>query len=343
MVHNHTQGILDLLNNLGKSKVSALASGIVGIMDNENPLRNIVINENMRKALVAMLLKKKAPGNIIVAVLTSTTVALQLIKDLGELNIDRELLDAVVRIVLGKPSISTSEINSLLENVGIDVSNVSSIKEIAVVPANDNIEFSSILVIEGISYDELTDEQKNTLAAAILDSYVESLNLDLEKVAIAVQLFDPNASATANANANASANVRVLNRKLLSRQTAGAAGGSAGGAAAGAGGSAAAGAGGDPPRAGECIRKGRACGLAAGGGSERTASEPFLERGMPRTSEGLVTQRASEPPRSEGLLGPTRIRESRGRSLLVHALHAHRQLMGPRRKVLSLFDDLLVD
>ena len=213
MPHNYTNGIFDLIKGiegLGKNKVSALASGIVGIMDNENELRNIVVDQVMRDALVDMLFRENAPGNIVGIVLTSSTEAMQLVKQLGEADISRELLDKIMNIVFNKPSINTTQINSVLEDVGIDVSKVSAIREVAVAPTSDDIVFSAVLVIEGISYDELSEQQKNTLENSILDSYVESLNLDLEKVSITVELIDSNATTNREG--------RAVNRNLLSRE-----------------------------------------------------------------------------------------------------------------------------
>jgi len=115
MVHNLTQGLLDIisgLGSLGKTKVSTLANAIVDVMDEENDLRSIVVNENMRKALVAMLFRENASAEIIGATLVSSTVALLYIQELGNLNIDSALLRKIISIVYSKLSVNEEDINA---------------------------------------------------------------------------------------------------------------------------------------------------------------------------------------------------------------------------------------
>ena len=201
MVHNLTQGLLDIisgLGSLGKTKVSTLANAIVDVMDEENDLRSIVVNENMRKALVAMLFRENASAEIIGATLVSSTVALLYIQELGNLNIDSALLRKIISIVYSKLSVNEEDIKALLTQVNIDISLVKSIREVAIAPKAGQ-KFAAKLVIDGVDLIMLSNIQQKFVVENILKIYAQQLKLDVSKFAIVVSLNKSNSSGVKKA------------------------------------------------------------------------------------------------------------------------------------------------
>ena len=190
MVHNLTQGLLDIvgsLGGLGKTKVSTLANAIVDGMDEENELRKIVINQVMRDALVAMLFRENASADIIGATLVSSTVALLYIQELGNLNIDSALLNKIINIVFSKLSVNVEDIKALLTQVNIDITLVKNIREVAIAPSAGQ-SFAAKLVIEGVDLSTLSNIQRRVFVANILKIYAQQKKLDLSKIGIVVSL-----------------------------------------------------------------------------------------------------------------------------------------------------------
>lgn len=189
---NQTQGFLDILKSLSKRKARILAEGILNAFDEDNALRNVIITQVKREAIIDLLFKEDAPGNIIGAVFTSSSEALKLVKDIVEAGIDRILLNKVMRIILDEPSINTNEIIYVLKEENINISNVNAIREISIAPSNENILLSCVFVIEEINNPIPSSDLKISLANSVLNSYNSALTLNMEVNGIYVRLIDSN-------------------------------------------------------------------------------------------------------------------------------------------------------
>lgn len=189
---NVTQGFLDILKNLSKRKARIIAEGILNSIDEDNVLRNVIITQVKRNAIVHLLFQEEASGNIIGAVFTSSSEALKLVKDIVEAGIDRVLLNKVMRIILDEPSINTQEVISVFKEENINISSVDNIREISIAPSNETILFSCMFIIHDIDSNLITNDLKLSLANSILNSYNDMLNLNMETNGIYVKLIDEN-------------------------------------------------------------------------------------------------------------------------------------------------------
>ena len=123
---NSASSILQLLNSIGKTKISYLIDTIKDVIPNTNEFKDIPITQEMREQMIALFSSNKdASGELLVTILTSKTNGLDLLKDLSSKNISRDMLTLIVYILRNKEEIIriivNEDIKKFIDDLGTNL------------------------------------------------------------------------------------------------------------------------------------------------------------------------------------------------------------------------------
>ena len=123
---NSASSILQLLNSIGKTKISYLFDTIKDVIPNTNEFKDIPITQEMREKMIALFSSNEdASGELLVTILTSKTNGLDLLKDLSSKNISRDMLTLIVNILRNKEEIIriivNEDIKKFIDDLGTNL------------------------------------------------------------------------------------------------------------------------------------------------------------------------------------------------------------------------------